>query len=198
MKDILTAIETRRSYYGISRKSPISDDELIDIIQKVVKNTPSAYNMQSGKVVLLLGENHDKLWSIVMETLRKIVPAEKFSTTEAKINSFAAGYGTVLYFDDTEIVEKNATANPKYADNFRLWASHGMGILQGNIWNVLEAVGFGANIQHYNPIIDDEVKKTWDIPESWTLLAQMPFGEPTAEPGKKDFDPVDSRVKVFK
>ncbi len=198
MKDLLMAIEDRRTYYNIERVSPVGDDELIETLKTVVKNTPSAFNMQSGKIVILLDGNHDKLWSIVMETLRKHVPAEKFGPTEEKVNGFAAGYGTVLYFNDNAIVEKAAEENPKYADNFRLWAQHGMGIIQGNIWNVLEAMGFGANIQHYNPIIDDEVKKTWDIPDSWTLLAQMPFGLPTADPDAKDFLPIDERVKVFK
>ena len=198
MKDILTAIKDRRTYYNIEKKSPVSDDELVQTLQEIVKNTPSAFNMQSGKIVVLLGEQHDKLWSIVMETLRKRVPPEKFGKTEAKINGFAAGYGTVMYFDDTDIVEKNAADNPKYADNFRLWAQHGMGILQGNIWNTLEAMGFGVNIQHYNPIIDDEVKSIWNIPNSWNLLAQMPFGVPTGDPDDKDFLPIDERVKVFK
>lgn len=198
MKDLLMAIKDRRTYYNIEKVTPVGDDELIETLKTVVKNSPSAFNMQSGKIVILLGEHHDKLWSIVMETLRKKVPAEKFGPTEAKVNGFAAGYGTVLYFDDTAIVEKAASENPRYADNFRLWAQHGMGIIQGNIWNVLEAMGFGANIQHYNPIIDDEVKKTWDIPDSWTLLAQMPFGLPTTDPDKKDFLPIEERVKIFK
>lgn len=198
MKDLLMAIKDRRTYYNIEKVTPVGDDELIETLKTVVKNSPSAFNMQSGKIVILLDGHHDKLWSIVMETLRKKVPAEKFGPTEAKVNGFAAGYGTVLYFDDTAIVEKAAAENPRYADNFRLWAQHGMGIIQGNIWNVLEAMGFGANIQHYNPIIDDEVKKTWDIPDSWTLLAQMPFGLPTADPDEKDFLPIDERVKVFK
>lgn len=198
MKDILTAIKDRRTYYNIEKKSPVGDDEIIETLRTVVKDSPSAFNMQSGKIVILLGEHHDKLWSIVMETLRKLVPVDKFGSTEKKINGFAAGYGTVLYFDDTQIVEKNAADMPKYADNFRLWAQHGMGIIQGNIWNVLEAMGFGVNIQHYNPIIDDEVKSTWDIPDSWQLLAQMPFGLPTADPDDKEFLPIDERVKVFR
>lgn len=199
MKDILEAIKDRRTYYNIEKKSPVKDEELVNTLENVVKDTPSAFNMQSGKIIILLAEHQDKLWKdIVMETLRKLVPADKFGPTEKKVNGFASGYGTVLYFNDDDIVEKNAADNPKYADNFRLWAQHGMGILQGNIWNVLEAMGFGVNIQHYNPIIDDEVKKNWNVPDSWTLLAQMPFGLPTADPDKKDFLPIEERVKIFK
>jgi predicted oxidoreductase (fatty acid repression mutant protein) len=42
-----------------------------------------------------------------------------------------------------------------------------------------------VNLQHYNPLIDDEVKKVFEIPEHWILKAQMVFGTPTQEPGPK-------------
>ena len=29
----------------------------------------------------------------------------------------------------------------------------------------LEAAGLGASLQHYNPLIDDEVKKAWNLPD---------------------------------
>lgn len=198
MKDMLRAIRDRRTFYNIEKVSPVGDEELIEKLEEVVKYSPSAFNMQSGKIIILLEDQHDKLWDIVMETLRKRVPAEKFGRTEAKVNGFKAGYGTILYFDDKSIVKEFAEQNPHYADNFELWAQHGAGIIQGNIWNELEDLGFGANLQHYNPIIDDEVKKTWSVPDSWQLLAQMPFGLPTSEPDEKEFDPIDERVKVFK
>ncbi|MDR3102668.1 MAG: hypothetical protein LBU24_05600 [Methanocalculaceae archaeon] len=44
------------------------------------------------------------------------------------------------------------------------------------VWTVLEDAGFWANLRHYNPIIDDEAKRTFALPESWWLIALMPFG----------------------
>lgn len=32
----------------------------------------------------------------------------------------------------------------------------------------------------------------------WELVAQMPFGTPTEEPGPKEIKPLDKRVLVFK
>jgi predicted oxidoreductase (fatty acid repression mutant protein) len=58
--------------------------------------------------------------------------------------------------------------------------------------------GLGVSLQHYNPIIDEEVKKQWNIPGSWKLIAQMPFGKPTAAPDEKEIKPLDERVKVYK
>ncbi|MDD2241741.1 MAG: nitroreductase family protein, partial [Bacteroidales bacterium] len=56
----------------------------------------------------------------------------------------------------------------------------------------------GANLQHYNPLIDKEVAREWNLPETWKLVAEMPFGTPSGEPGAKEFKPVDDRVKIFK
>lgn len=197
MKDFNQLVESRRSYYGIDKKSPISDEDIIQIIEHAVKYAPSAFNSQSGRVVLLLGENHDKLWEITRETLRKIVPADSFASTDAKIDSFKKGYGTILFFEDEAIVEGLQQQFPLYKDNFPVWSLQSSGMLQYLVWVGIEGAGLGASLQHYNPLIDDEVKETWNLPKSWKLISQMPFGEPTDAPGEKEFAPLDSRVKVF-
>jgi predicted oxidoreductase (fatty acid repression mutant protein) len=65
------------------------------------------------------------------------------------------------------------------------------------VWLALESEGFGANLQHYSPLIDEQVAKTWDLPASWKLDAQLVFGTPTSEPGEKVFEPLENRFKVF-
>ena len=50
--------------------------------------------------------------------------------------------------------------------------------------------------QHYNPLIDEKVKADWSLPESWKLVAQMPFGKPTVPPEQKEFIPIEERVIV--
>ena len=79
------AIQHRRTHYGIGNNSPISDNEIHEIIKTAVTHVPSAFNSQSTRIVLLLGESHKKLWEIVKDTLRKIVPAEAYKATEAKM-----------------------------------------------------------------------------------------------------------------
>ncbi len=54
------------------------------------------------------------------------------------------------------------------------------------------------NIQHYNPIIDDAIKKEFQVPDSWVLVAQMPFGEAVADPKPIEKLPVGERVWVRK
>lgn len=193
------ALEHRRTYYSITNQSPISDEEIEAIINLAVTHVPSAFNSQSTRVVLLLGENHQKLWQIVKDALRKIVSPEAFKSTEAKINgSFACGYGTVLFFEDQLVVRALQEAYVPYKDNFPVWSSHTSGMHQLAIWTMLEDAGLGASLQHYNPLMEEEVRRTWELPSSWHLIAEMPFGAPAAPPAGKEVKPLSDRVKVVR
>jgi uncharacterized protein len=196
--DFYTALEKRRTYYGIGKEPVVSEERIRKVIEEAVKYTPSAFNSQSTRVVLLLGKHHDKLWDIAKEALRKVVPANQFSTTEDKINSFRNGYGTILYFEDKSIIESLQKQFPTYKDNFPVWAQQADGMHQYVIWTALEDEGLGVSLQHYTELIEADVKKEWSIPDNWKLIAQMPFGKPTAEPEEKQYKPVEERIKVFK
>ena len=196
-KDFLEAIERHRSIYGIGEDINVTRERIQEIVGQSILNTPSAFNSQSARVAILFGEQHKKLWGIIMETLRKIVPATAFAQTGQKVNSFAAGAGTILYFEDMSTVEALQKQYATYKDNFPVWSLESNGMLEFVIWTALEQEGLGASLQHYNPLIDDKVKSTWDLPAAWKLLAQMPFGARLSEPGEKTFLPVEDRLRVF-
>lgn len=197
-KDFAKAIEERRTYYGLSKETVVSNDRIKEVVEHAVKYTPSAFNSQSARVVVLLEKEHDKLWSITMEALRKVMPEENFKSTEDKINSFASAYGTILYYEDQNVVKSLQEQFALYKDNFPVWSQQSSGMLQLVIWVALENEGFGASLQHYTELIEKEVAKAWDIPDNWKLIGQMPFGKPTSEPGDKEFAPVSERVRVIK
>jgi len=197
-KDFYSAVAGRRSFYGIGKESVISDERIQEVVEHAVKYAPSAFNSQSTRVVLLLGHEHDMLWNITKEALRKIVPEDKFKPTEEKINSFQNGYGTVLFFEESSITKGLQEQFPLYKDNFPIWAQQSNGMNQYIIWTALEMEGFGVSLQHYNEIIEEQVKNQWNIESNWKLIAQMPFGKPTAEPDEKQYIPIEQRVRVFK
>ena len=197
LKEFQRAMKERRSFYGISSDSKISDERICDVIREAVLHAPSAFNSQSSRVVLLVGEHHKKLWSITMEELEKIVPPERMQPTKEKIDSFANGYGSVLFFDNETTVKNLQEKFATYKDNFPIWAQQANGMLQYIVWTSLIIEGFGASLQHYNPLIDNAVKKQWSISDDWKLIAQMPFGIPTEPPGEKSFLPVEERFMVF-
>lgn len=192
------ALANRRSYYRLGNSSPVADHEIIRIVHEAVKHVPSAFNSQSTRIVLLFGEEHQRLWNIVKHTLRAMLPDDAYARTEAKIdNSFANAYGTVLFLEDTSVVNKYRESFPLYAEHFKTWSQHTSAMHQLAIWTMLEDLGFGASLQHYNPLIDDEVKHAWHLPTEWSLIAQMPFGMPLEAPSEKKYNPMDERVKVF-
>lgn len=197
-KLFFAAVKARRSYYGIGKDRVITEERLTEIVNDAVKYTPSAFNSQSARVVLLLGEHHNKLWDITENELKKIVPVDKFAPTAEKINSFRNGCGSVLFFEDMSVIEGLQRQFPLYQANFPVWSQHSSGMLQHVIWVGLEEAGLGASLQHYHPLIDAEVKRIWQIPDKWELIAQMPFGKPVAEPGPKEFQPLSDRVKIYK
>lgn len=197
-KTFFEAVKGRRSVYAISKESPISDEQIQKIVEEAVLHSPTSFNSQSSRAVVLLGDKHDKLWDITAETLRKIVPTEQFEGTAQKIASFKAGYGSVLFFEDQNVVKHLQENFALYAENFPIWANQSSGILQFVVWTAFAEQGVGASLQHYNPLIDDEVKSTFGIPAEWKLIAQMPFGGVVTPPGEKEFQPIEERVKVIK
>ncbi len=113
----------------------------------------------------------------MVDRLKAEVPNEAaYAKTQAKIAAFKAAYGTILYLTDDAIVKQLEHDFPLYADNFATWAEQAQGSSQLNVWVALANNGIGANLQHYNPIIDDLVKSAFALPANWTLRAQMPFG----------------------
>lgn len=192
------AIKKRRTYYTINSESVIDDERIKEIVNEAVKHSPSSFNSQSARVVVLTGDHHVLLWDIVKNELKKIVVPENFQATEKKINvQFQSGHGTILYFEDSDVIQELQAKYPLYKDAFPVFSHHSSGMLQFIIWTALSNEGLGASLQHYNPVIDEAVKAQWKLSASWILLAQMPFGKPTAEPSPKTFAPLESRVKFF-
>jgi len=194
---LLNSIKKRRTQYALGKSLPLSNEDTAELIREAVKHTPSSFNSQSSRAVILFGDESDKLWNIAKETLRQIVPADAFAQTEAKLDSFAAGAGTVLFYEDQNVVKGLQENFPLYADNFPVWSEQSGGMAQHSVWTALANAGIGASLQHYNPLIDQEVAKVWGVPASWKLRAQMPFGSNEQPFGEKAFMDDADRFKVF-
>ncbi|HPX25177.1 MAG TPA: nitroreductase family protein [Treponemataceae bacterium] len=195
-KTFLETVEGRRSIYALGKEKPIPQQRVEEIVRHAITHVPSPFNSQSSRTVLLFGEQSNELWNIVKETLRTVVPPEAFEGTSAKIDSFNAGWGTVLFFEDQKTVKGLQEQFPLYADNFPIWSLQSNGMLEFTVWTALENEGLGASLQHYNPLIDEAVKKHWDLDPEWKLLAQMPFGSVAAPAGDKEFMPIDQRLVI--
>ena len=190
-------LKTRRSIYILNDQLPVSQAIVAGRIKEAISLSPTAFMMQDIHAVILAGDNHKKLWDkIVYNTLQKIVPAEAFKRTEIKLNTFSQATGTILLLRDLEAVEQMRKEYATYADEMDNWSWQDLGIAMVNIWNSLAEINVGANIQHYNPLIDDEVKAAWNIPANYQLVGQMVYGGIVSRPGDKEHKSGDELVRV--
>jgi predicted oxidoreductase (fatty acid repression mutant protein) len=195
--DFFNAIKARRSIYSLGKDIDVSDGRIEEILGEALKHAPSPFNGQAGRMVLLLGAKHDEFWDATRETLRPLVPPEAFGRTDEKISSFKAGHGTVLFFEDQAVIEGFQKRFPLFKDNFPIWSGNATGMLQYVVWTGLAVEGVGASLQHYNPLVDAWVHERLDLPSSWKLTAEMPFGRILAPAGAKDFSPLEGRLSVL-
>lgn len=178
-RTFLEAIEHRRSCYSLSATNPVSESDIISAIDRIILSTPSAYNSQSTRLVVLFGRHHTQLWEIVKNALEEFVSPEAFTGVKEKIDScFAAGCGTVLFYEDMAVIEQLKEKYTTYADKFDEYSEHTSAMHQFAVWTALEDMELGASLQHYNPLIDTAVAHQWNISKEWRLIAQMPFGTP--------------------
>lgn len=191
------AAELRRSIYALNKNLPVSTAQIDDIVKHAVLHTPSSFNSQSSRVVVLHGSEHEKLWELTTKALQAIIPASDFEPTQNKMAMFKAAAGTVLLFEDMSVVEGLQEKFPSYADNFPVWADHANAMIQYALWTTFAAAQIGANLQHYNPVIDEAVAQTWDIPSTWKLRAQLVFGGIQTPAGDKTFAPLEGRFTSY-
>lgn len=189
----------RRSIYALGDNLSQTPEEIFDLVKQTIKNSSTAFNSQTVRAVVLFGKSSDKVWEIVEDALRKIAKSpDAFEKTKAKIDSFKAGYGTILYFTDTAIVHQLENDYPSYAANFANWAEQGLGGAQQAVWTALAEQGIGASLQHYNPLIDDAIHQTFNLPADWQLRAEMPFGSIEAPAGEKAHLDDEEMFKLIK
>lgn len=184
---LIDNLNQRRTYYNLNKTLPVSKSEVKKVIEDITELIPDAFNMKSARVLVVMDKKQDELWDRIFDTFEGKVPREK-------IDGFKAAAGTILYFYDEEVVATLQEKFPTYADNFPVWANQANGMLQINIWTGLRELGIGANLQHYNPVIDSLVQEMFEVPKSWKLIAQMPFGGIVTEPDPKEKENIADRV----
>ncbi|KKK13803.1 hypothetical protein ARAM_005671 [Aspergillus rambellii] len=193
----------RRTIYKLGSNSPVPDAKIKELLHAAIEHVPSAFNTQSTRLVSLLHDDHRKFWDIVIETFAGLVksgriPEELFQKqTRPKLEGMKAGVGTILFYEDPSHIAPFSEKFRTYKDHFQPWAEHSNAMHQYFLWAGLESLGFGANLQHYNPLIDAPVAKEWDVPSDWRLIAQLVFGSREGEAGEKAQKPIEDRLKIY-
>ena len=184
---LIESLKKRRTQYALGKDVSLGKEALTALVKEAIRHTPSSFNSQSSRAVILFGEESERFWSLTKQELGKIVPADAFAATAAKLDSFAAGIGTVLFYEDQDVVTSLQENFALYADNFPVWSEQSSGMAQFSVWLALTEAGAGASLQHYNPVTDEATRQEWNVPASWKLRAQMPFGSHEGGFGEKAF-----------
>ena len=191
------AFNERRTIYALGDALPVDPRAIVNSAERVLLHTPSAFNSQSSRIIVLFGDAHHKVWDIAEAKLREEVGDGDFSSSKQKMDSFRAAAGTVLFFEDNNVVKSLQDKFAMYADRFPVWAQQTSAMHQYALWTELHTLEVGASLQHYNPLIDDDVAAAFDVPDNWELIAQMPFGNIIEPADKKTYEPLNKRMKVF-
>ncbi|KAL6929227.1 hypothetical protein ACO0SA_002567 [Hanseniaspora valbyensis] len=178
---LLKSIASRRTIYALKPELPsgVTIDEIKEITESILKHTPSAFNSQPNKVLILTGAAHKKVWEQVVEAI---------PTDDGKKRPQSAAdeaYGTIVFLTDDSVTKSLQENFPAWAAAFPDFAVTSNGALQISTWTALSQLpGFGAHLQHYNFLKGFLGDK---IGENFTVQAQLVFGTKAAEAGEKTF-----------
>lgn len=98
---LIDLAKNRRTIYQLGKKSPVPDSKIEELVNAAILNVPSAFNTQSTRLIVLLHDQHDRLWDIAIEAFEGLVKAGKIpqevweKQTLPKLLGFKGAYGTV-------------------------------------------------------------------------------------------------------
>ena len=198
MNSFQEAVTGRRSIYKLGRNIPVLQSQIIAAVERMTEDVPSPLNMQSARVVVTMLDHHENVWHITKGALKSQLPPLKYAEVEKQIDGFEQAYGTILFFESSDMIKAMQDEMPEYAAVLPTAAMQANGMLQFAVWTALEDLGLGANLQHFNPIIDEDIKRIFALPDSWDLVAQLVFGEKLEDPQPVEKVPTGVRVKIFR
>lgn len=178
----LAAAKHRRTVYGVKNTSAVSDKRVQEILEQVLSFTPSSYNTQPLRVVLVTGAKHAAMWDAIIaaaEPVLKGAGEEVWKTMSGVFQMHKASYGSVAFFDSANTLAESGKTHASAAHMFDEFSHHASGMAQILVWSALELEGLGANLQHLNaiPPVEDAIKKFLAVPEDWKLRAHLNYGD---------------------
>lgn len=197
MSTFVELVEKRRSIYALGTDSKYSKKEITDRIREVVKQVPSAFNSQTTRVVVLFDEANTKFWNHIYDVQKDVLKGEIWDMMSGIMTGAKDGIGTVLFFEDMDAVKEM----PAQGVREEAYKQNNNANAQYAVWLALAEMDLGASLQHFNvgyeQGFDKVTKEMFNLPESYEMLAQMPFGSVEQQAGEKEHIDVDVQVKVF-
>lgn len=109
----LDVVKGRKSLYKLTAGSPIPDSKIKEIVELSITHSPSTYNVQSARAVILFGEQHAKLWDIALKHMEPALTGSPMKDhVISRIALHRASKGTVLWFEDQAALDALGEKSP--------------------------------------------------------------------------------------
>lgn len=196
--ELQKALEERRSHYVLGKNTDLTQQEIVDAVSHVVKHAPSAFNNQSTRVAILFGDEKEKFWNHIYDVQKDVLQGEMWDQMSGVIaGARDNALGTVIFFEDNAVADQL----PTNEERTLVYKHTADANVQYGTWLSLTELGLGATLQHFNlgyeQGFDKATKEMFGLPDTYEMVAQMPFGSIEAPAGDKEFAPLEDRVHVF-
>lgn len=197
MSQFTDLVKQRRTQYAIGNNTELSNEEISDRILEVAREIPSASNSQTTRLVVVFGDKHVELWDHILDVQKGVMQGQMWEMMSGVMEGAKAGVGTVLFFEDLDAV----AAMPAQGAREEAYKQNNSANNQYAIWLALTDLGLGGSLQHMNigheQGFDKSVLELLDLPESYEMIAQMPFGSIESTPADKEYIEDSVRVQVI-
>lgn len=198
MSEFKNVVKARRTIYVLGNESDYSIEEIVANIRETQKNVPTAFNSQTSRLVVLTGEANDKFWDLIYSVQKDVLNSEVWDFMSPIMTGAKNGIGTVLFFEDRDAVAKMPTKGQRT----EAYKQNNSAISQYAIWLTLADMNLGGSLQHFNvgyeQGFDRSVRELFDLPESYEMIAQMPFGSIAQPAGEKEKINPEEQVRLIK
>lgn len=197
MSQFTDLVKARRTHYAIGNDTKLSKDEIVARIREVAREVPSASNSQTTRLVIVFGEENEKLWDHILDVQKDVMQGEMWDMMSGVMQGAKNAVGTILFFEDLDAVEKM----PAQGDREEAYKQNNNANTQYAIWLALTELGLGGSLQHMNigheQGFDKSVLEMFNLPENYEMIAQMPFGSIEGDALPKEYIEDDVRVQVI-
>ena len=185
----------RRSTYVIGKNTDLSQEEISQAIREAMKNVPTSFNSQTSRLVIVFDEANERVWKEIYDVQKDVLDEATWGMMGPVIEGAGQGVGTVLFFEDRDAVKAGI---PVDENRQSLYKQDNSSNAQYAVWLTLAELGLGGTLQHFNIGYEEGFDKVFrdmfDLPESYEMVAQMPFGSIEQEYEAKDY--IDSHILV--
>lgn len=197
MSQFTDLVQSRRTQYAIGNNTELTKEEIVARIREVAREIPSANNTQTTRLVVLFGDDHTNLWDHILDVQKDVLQGEMWDMMSGVMQGAKNGVGTILFFEDLD-----AVANmPAQGARREAYKQNNNANTQYAIWLALTELGLGGSLQHMNvgheEGFDKSVLEMFNLPASYEMIAQMPFGSIEGDAYPKEYIEDEVRVQVI-